>query len=128
MKKEKTSLERLIGYQILSIDEKHIVVTKNNKIIVLDIEDYEGDCCGYNTIETICEYSYGDKNNPIITNVEKSTEEKGCEEVCKITFFGESKTIGYIETTSSSGSGWCYGATVTVVCPTLNIDEQLSSW
>lgn len=127
-RKKKTSLESLIGFQILYMDEEHIVVAKDNQIAVIDIKNEDGGCCGYNIIEAICEYNYGDKNNPIITKVEKLVDENGDSEICEITFFGESKAIAYIETTSTSGSGWGYGATVSITCSTLNINEILSSW
>lgn len=46
------NIKDLIGFQLVSINDEKIIVKKNKKEYVLHIKDYEGDCCGYNEIET----------------------------------------------------------------------------
>ena len=90
------------------------------------MEDDSGDCCGFNEIETTLLI---DKNStPIITNTEYINDEEGDGERCILTLLGESKPIAEIDTYSSSGSGWGYGACVKLVCNELNINVMLSSW
>ena len=125
------TLKDLIGYQLVSINDIKIVVRKNDSEYVLSIMDDEGDCCGFNEIETKLLISDTELNrNPIITNVEK--EEKVDEDDDsmrgKLTFFGEYKPMAAVESYSSSGSGWCYGACVNIYCKELGINEELSSW
>lgn len=123
-------LKDLIGYRLEKINDEEIIISKNDKLYVLKIQQDEGDCCGYNELETILLIS--DNNKPIITNIEYEdiSENEGCgyNETIKITFFGENKEIATIKSTSSSGSGWCYGACVTVKCKELNINEVISQW
>ena len=121
-------LQALVGFQILFMDEEHIVVAKNEEIFVLTIEDDEGDCCGYNEITTDLMYGAFSKHNPVITKVFEEREEQSEGQFCSIIFFGESAPIGNIMSYSSSGSGWGYGATVSIRCKKLNIHEILSSW
>ena len=45
-----------------------------------------------------------------------------------ITLFGEQKQLAEFESMSSSGSGWHYGATVTLHCLKTNEKEVLTSW
>ena len=123
-----SSLQKLVGFQILSLDEESIVVVKNNKVFVIGIENDEGDCCGYNEIVTNLNYGIGSKHNPIITKVTIENEEIDEGQYCSVCFFGGSKLIGNIDTYSSSGSGWGYGATVTIRCKRLDINDILSSW
>ena len=121
-------LQALVGFQILFMDEEYIVVAKNKEIFVLTIEDDEGDCCGYNEITTDLIYGAFSKHNPVITKVTIENEEIDEGQYCSVCFFGGSKLIGNIDTYSSSGSGWGYGATVTVRCKRLDINDILSSW
>jgi len=117
---------KLIGAKLVSIDIDEIIVEKDGSLYSLAIIDDEGDCCGYNDIDTklLCE----ENSRPVITNIVIENDEEGEGEACTVTFFGESKPIAEIETYSSSGSGWGYGATVSVRCLALGIDEILSSW
>ena len=123
-------LKDLIGYRLEKINDEEIIISKNDKLYVLKIQQDEGDCCGYNELETTLLIS--DNNKPIITNIEykdiSENEDWGDNETIKITFFGENKEIATIKSTSSSGSGWCYGACVTVKCKELNINEVISQW
>ena len=120
----------LIGYQLVSIDDTKIVVRKDNTEYVLNIEEDCGDCCGYNEITTKLLISDTELNrNPIITNVEMTEDEDDCAGMSgKLTFFGEYKPMAVVDTYSSSGSGWCYGAYVSIHCDVLEINEILSTW
>lgn len=123
-------LKDLIGYKLEKINNNEIVISNDNKLHILKFEEDEGGCCGYNELETTL--LIDGKNKPIITNVkyeDVSEEDKwGESEIIKITFFGENKEIANIKSKSSSGSGWCYGACVTVNCKELHIHETISSW
>ncbi len=123
-------IAELKGYQLVSIDEEKIVVKKGDNSYILHIVEDEGDCCGFNEIQTdlfICNEEL--KRNPIITDIEMVAEDRGGDgENCKVTFFGEYKPMAELNTYSSSGSGWCYGAAVTLICEALELDETLSSW
>lgn len=123
-------LSKLIGYQILSLNDAEIKVRDPYSGGTYDIviDDYGGDCCGFNSIETELFYEEGSERNPVITAVGQDTEGSGDGQKCKVTFFGEDKTIATINTFSYSGSGWCYGATVSVKCDFLDIYDILSSW
>lgn len=120
-------LEQLIGAELIEINSEHIVVSKDNEQYEIVIDDYEGDCCGYNEIETHLLVS--EKSHPIITSVKVEDTSCGGEaDETHITFFGESKPIATIDSLSSSGSGWGYGATVTLICDKLHINHIVSSW
>ena len=120
----------LIGYQLVSIDDYRIVVRKDDTKYTLYIEEDYGDCCGYNEIATKLLISETELNrNPIITNVEITEEDGDSDGMSgRIAFFGEYKPLAVLDTYSSSGSGWCYGACVWVQCDALEINETVSSW
>ena len=119
----------LVGYQLVSINDEEIIVRKDGKEFKLSIcEDY-GDCCGFNEIKTDLFISNEELNrNPIITNVEMGENDDGDGSRGRLTFLGEYNPIASVNSYSSSGSGWCYGACVTVECKMLGIDDKLSSW
>lgn len=123
-------IAELIGYQLVSIDDEKIVVKKDGNTYTLHIVEDEGGCCGFNEIETSLFISNEELNrNPIITNISMEVSDDEDEsEKCKVTFFGEAKELARVNTLSSSGSGWSYGATVSLVCDALELDETLSSW
>lgn len=121
--------EKLIGAQIVKINESSIEVKIGDKIHELEISVDNGDCCGYADFKTNLLYSEGDVRNPIITNVELVANESDYDgESTVITFYGEDKKLANIESEAGSGSGWSYGACVTLHCKTLNIEETLASW
>lgn len=122
-------LKDLIGYQLVDLNNEQLIVSKNNKEYIIEINEDGGDCCGYNAIETQLFFNKAEKKrNPIITNIKVDHEEGEDDDTCKIAFFGESKKIGLIDAYSSSGSGWQYGATVWLECKTLNINETLTQF
>lgn len=121
-------MEKLIGAQILTVNEYSIEVKLGENIFKLEIDSDGGDCCGYADFTTNLLYTENDERNPVITNVsrEDGKEEEGDSSV--ITFYGESKALVTIESEAGSGSGWNYGAVVTLRCKALDIEEYLASW
>lgn len=122
-------VKNLIGFQLAFINEEEIVVKKDNKAYSLKIINDEGDCCGYNDITAQLFISDTElSRNPVITNVTVEREEGSDGQSAKLVFFGEYKPMAQVETYSSSGSGWYYGATVTLRCEELEINEILSEY
>ncbi len=123
------TLKDLIGYQLISIDDIKIVVRKGNSTYELLIDEDYGGCCGYNELNTKLFMSEDElARNPIITNVSMKDTDDECGNGAKITFYGEAKALAELNSYSSSGSGWCYGACVTVKCKALDMDEIITSW
>lgn len=127
-------IKDLIGYRLVQIDNDKIIVKKDDKLYVLEIKEDYGGCCGYNDVEThlLIEENEIEKN-PIITNIEYEDTEKEQYKYfdgnsVRITFYGNNKQLANIESLSSSGSGWGYGACVTIECKDLNIDEIITEW
>ncbi len=121
-------LEDLVGFQLMDLtDDKILVRSPDGKIYTLFIEDDGGDCCGFNDITTTLKIERNSETNPIITKVSVDNKESNGD-YGYVTFYGDSKTLGTIETYSFSGSGWGYGANVTVRCSPLSLLEILSSW
>lgn len=128
-KRYNRGLKNLVGFQLIDLTEDRILVrSPGGKVYTLFIEDDEGDCCGFNEITTTLKIKRNSKTNPIITKVSISNKDEGAGERCYVTFYGDSKTLGTIDAYSSSGSGWSYGANVTVSCSPLSLLEVLSSW
>ena len=121
-------LENLIGFQLVNLDDEQMIVQKDSKVYTLQFICEDGDCCGFSNVSnTLFIDTVNAKENPIITNIEyDSTNDDS--DIVKITLFGEIKKLAQIEAEAGSGSGWCYGATVTVECKPLEIDETLASW
>lgn len=123
------TIKDLVGYQLISMTEEKIVVQKNGIAYTLMIVEDEGDCCGYNEITA---QLYFDENNlthnPVITNVKVTSKEVGDANEVEITFFGEVKVIAELTSMSSSGSGWQYGACVSIVCKDIDLNETISEW
>jgi len=125
-------LEELLGSQILDVDtfdNKFSVRLKNGDIYHYEIIEDEGDCCGFNEFGILLIDNDETEKNPIITNIvsEKGDTEYD-EDTLKLTFFGEHKAIAEINSLSSSGSGWCYGACVTLRCRETGKEHTLTSY
>lgn len=125
----------LIGSQVIDINNYGMTINKNGNIFNIDFKEDGGDCCGYNNFETKLLYSQNSGMNPVITNIQEVDESDFLKNVhysdgdaLHITLLGESKPIAEIDSYSSSGSGWCYGACVKMVCKPLNIEEFLTEW
>lgn len=123
-------LDKLIGAQIKRIKWDLIEIELNGKTYTLNSEEDNGDCCGFAKVNTIVHYEEGSKRNPIITNIEyEDTEDEYFEKYSmRITFYGESAPLVSIESEAGSGSGWQYGACVTLVCKALDIEEVMARW
>lgn len=123
-------LENLIGSQIININNDGFTVRTQqgeNRTFRI-IEDY-GDCCGYNEWGIKIFDKDEINRNPIITKVEDSGElDDGCGATHHITLFGEYAPLAEINSFSSSGSGWAYGACVTLLCEETNTQEIITSW
>lgn len=122
-------LEKLIGAQLIEINERGFVVRKDGELIRFSfIEDY-GDCCGFNLIGTHLFISKDElRRNPIITNIQEDNTRNNDSNNLIITFFGEKKQIAKIDAMSSSGSGWGYGASVSLRCLKTKEEEILTIW
>jgi hypothetical protein len=120
--------EKLIGSQIVNVGDDYIEVKKDDEFFKLEIISDDGDCCGFAEFTTNLLYSQNDLRNPIITNVTKEDDGNSYGDSSVITFFGESKPLATIESNAGSGSGWEYGAYVSLECKLLDIDETLASW
>ena len=119
----------LIGAKLIAVFDNGFSIQKDNKAYNFTFEDYEGDCCGYNNIETVLLMSDDNQDlNPIITDIKYHKEETGESEVAEIVFFGIDKEIYKVNCLSSSSSGWCYGACVRLTCKQLKFDKVITSW
>lgn len=119
-------LKELIGAKLISIDTERIIVEKDNTQYIIDIIDDGGDCCGYNEINA--KLLITDNSKPIITKITTEESDNYDGDSCNITFFGEYKPIAELDSFSYSGSGWGYGACVTLECKALDIDTLITSW
>ena len=120
------SLNCLLGSKLISINEDEMVIETGVGQAVIKIIQDEGGCCGFNDVTATLLINGNDR--PVITKVEEVYEDKDDESVCRITLFGSYKPIAMLVTRSSSGSGWNYGACVTLKCESPSIDEQLTCW
>ena len=119
----------LIGGQILEMENNSFVVRlKNGQTRNFILVEDEGDCCGYNVLQTELFYSEGSKDNPAIVKIEYESNDDDEGDSLTITFFGAYAPLAKINSFSYSGSGWGYGATVSVVCRETKQEECLTSW
>lgn len=120
----------LIGAQLISFDkDKFKVRTAKGKVRTFTLEEDYGDCCGYNeVVSTLLINKKELANNPIITDIREidSDRDEGHRHI--LTLVGISKPLAEIDSYSSSGSGWCYGACVTLKCEETRLSKILSSW
>lgn len=121
-------LEKLIGSQILKIEDSFITLKKEDKVFTLEFKSDDGGCCGYADFELNVFYDENSERNPIITNVDIINTDGYDSETTTLTFYGENKELCNIESNAGSGSGWSYGACVSITCKELGIDEDIASW
>lgn len=123
-------LKDLVGYQIIELSDYEMKVCKDADIHTILFDCDHGDCCGFAEISSTLLFDPNDsKQNPVITKVELSDDESEYgSESAVITFFGEYKPIAKLSAVAGSGSGWMYGATVTAVCKTLDIEYVVVGW
>lgn len=123
--------EKLIGAQVLAVTEDSITVSIDGEEFVLEISTYQGGCCGYAETEIkplvdILKVSQENtSSNPVITDIKTITEHGSYSDKIEITFFGESQELFEITGEAGSGSGWGYGATASIVCDKLQLDEVI---
>lgn len=126
----KEMLDKLIGAQVLTLDEDKIVVKdKNGETFDISFEADDGECCGFTDITKELFFEPNNKNNPIITGWNWSgTEESygGCR--VGLTLFGLKKPLAKYEFECNSGSGYCYGATITAVCSLDGKETEICYW
>ena len=113
-------LKDIIGAQLSSVTTHSFTVrTPAGKILEFQFEEDEGECCGYNNLSTTLYFDSDDiTNNPVITNFSYETSQSASQpgQSATITLFGLNRTIAKFESFSCSGSGYWYGATVTLKC------------
>ena len=121
----------LLGSQLVSLDNNGFTVRNADGERHFIFEEDDGDCCGYNDIEVKLLISEDEiSRNPVITNIVEQDHDNAsvdCDSLT-ITLFGESKLLAQINSCSSSGSGWQYGATVTCRCIETHEEETITSW
>ena len=123
-------LDKLIGAQLVKFDETSFTVKNQvGQQFTFDFEEDEGDCCGFNELELRLLISNEDiSRNPVITKVEEQRLESDDNDHVIITMFGENKKLAEVESYSSSGSGWCYGACVVLKCVQTGESETVTEW
>lgn len=135
-----SDLQRIIGSQLIGETSSGLLFKKDDKVFELEIDTYNGDCCGYAEFNKTLFISDSEPyRNPVITKVDYSNSatdyrdprdsdwDIGCE-TCEVTLFGENAEIAKISAIAGSGSGWKYGACVSVECPILGIREIIAGW
>jgi hypothetical protein len=120
----------LIGAQLISFGkDKFKVKTAKGKVKTFVLDEDEGDCCGYNEVVSTLLISKKElANNPIITDIKETDDEEDDGNRHILTLVGVSKPLAEINSYSSSGSGWCYGACVTLECKETRLSKILSHW
>lgn len=115
-KSSKEMFDKLIGAQVLTLNEDKIVVKdKNGETFDISFEVDDCECCEFKDITKELFFEPNDKNNPIITNWEWEEQESGSQTVI-LTLYGLQKLLAEYEFECGSSSGWCYGATITAMC------------
>lgn len=127
----KEMFDKLIGAQVETLSEDEIVVRdKDGETFDISFHTDDGDCCGYTDITKELFFEPNNKNNPIITNWDWFESEEheygGCR--VRLTLFGLKKPLAKYEFECNSGSGWCYGATITAVCGLDDKEVEICSW
>ena len=127
----KEMMDGLIGSYLVELSEAGFTIKgKDGKERHFVFGQDEGDCCGFNEITATLFFNPNDKKNlPAITNIDLLEDECADEgNSLRITFYGLAKKLAMIESYSSSGSGWEYGATVTLVCKETGAEAMVTSW
>lgn len=122
----------LIGARLVSINNDGFSVRlENGDMRHFEFEEDPGDCCGFSNVYTKLLIDEKDlANAPAITNVEIQEDdgETTDEDSLRVTLFGVNRTLATIDSVSSSGSGWCYGSTMTVRCKETGQEEVITAW
>jgi len=128
-------LDNIIGSKLVSLDDKHMLFEKDDKTFTLDFVLNQGGCvCSYAKVTNTLLYDKNSETNPVITKIDavKNPDDDEADydssNTCIITLFGLDKAIATIKAEAGSGSGWCYGACVSLVCKNLNINEAVCEY
>ena len=124
------NLAELVGAQLLSFGSGGFTVRMPDMEVrsFRYVQD-EGDCCGFNSLDTTLLINRDElRNNPVITAVHQVREDGGEADSLMVTFFGLDRKLAEINSFSSSGSGWCYGATVSLECMETSDNLVLTSY
>lgn len=125
--KQISSLRKLVGMTLIDLNSGGFTVQdKDGERLHFIFDEDEGGCCGYNEIRTTLSMSR--RNPPAITKVQYQDISAGDEDAVIITFFGLDREIAEIFSKSSSGSGWAYGASVSVKCREINFNEVITQY
>ena len=128
-KDTKTIFERLIGAQIIKLNEKEIIVkAPNGETLSVNFYEDHGDCCGYTRITKELFFEPNDKDNPVITDVEWCKDENENRYRVRLTLFGVKKPLAEYEFECGSNSGWCYGAAITAMCSFEDSEIGICRW
>lgn len=125
-------LNSLIGSRLVMLSDEGFTVRGDDgkeRHFVFE-EDY-GDCCGFNEVTSTIFFNPNDEENlPAITNIDRLEDECPTDDgnSLRITFFGLAKKLAIIDSYSSSGSGWQYGATVTLICKETGDEAVVTTW
>ena len=123
--------EKLIGAQVLAVTDDGATVSIDGEEFVLEVSTYHGDCCGFAEADIkpltdmLKVYQEDTTRNPVITDIKTTSDFDDCSDQIAITFFGESQELFEITGEAGSGSGWAYGATVSIVCDKLKLNEVI---
>lgn len=131
----KPMFDKLIGAQLIELNERGFKIQMaNGDIRTYKFEEDSGGCCGYNDFSVLLFDDEDTKENPVITNIAYEKAEPSYDflysggQRLQITFFGAHKKLATIDSYSSSGSGWCYGACVTVDCVETGEHAVITNW
>ena len=126
----KEMFDKLIGAQVVTLSKDEIVVRdKDGETFNISFYTDDGDCCGYANITKELFFEPNNENNPIITDLKWDERECGWQTVI-LTLYGVNKLLAEYEFECGSGSGWCYGATITAMCTLGNElkEEKICRW
>lgn len=128
----KEMMDGLIGSYLVELSEAGFTIKgKDGKERHFVFEQDEGDCCGFNEVTSTIFFNPNDKENlPAITNIDRLEDELPTDDgnSLRITFFGLAKKLAVVDSYSSSGSGWQYGATVTLICKETGDEAVVTTW
>ena len=121
--------KKMIGSKLVDFKNNSFVVRKGNRTFSFVLLEENGDCCGFNDLISTLLISEEDlKRNPVITKIEEIDQcGEGSAHVV-VTFFGEDRKLAQIDSLSSSGSGWSYGACVILKCLQTSEEEIITQW
>ena len=123
----KNELNSLIGKQIICANDTQLICQGKNGETV-DISFYADNVdCGYAEVTRELFFEPNNKNNPVITDWEFAGGDRDNSCRVELTFFGLKKPLVKYDLECGSGSGWHYGAAITVVFDNLK-EVRVCEW